>query len=366
MLERKVTKNVDWVLISLVFILIAIGVTNLYSATYRVDEGINRVFITQCIWVLCGILVMIAFALFDYRLLDRLTWFIYFIMIVLLVYVLFFGKKIYGASRWIDLQLFLFQPSEIAKIAIIIVIAKYFKEEKKIRGYGLKDIIIPSILVFIPTILILKEPDLGTALLVLIILGSLLIFVGLRIRSIIMILISMLVAFPILWFYVLKEYQKDRIRVFLDPARDKLGDAWHITQSLIAVGSGKLLGKGFLEGTQSKLEFVPKQHTDFIFSVFSEEWGFVGGALLLLVFCLLFLWGLNICGKARDRFGAILATGIILMIFWQVIINIGMELDLLPVVGMTLPFFSYGGSSFITTMIGMGILLNISMRRYMF
>jgi rod shape determining protein RodA len=284
----------------------------------------------------------------------------------MLIYVLVGGRTIAGSKRWIDFGFINFQPSELAKISIIIVLAKYFSENHKPTGYTIKDIIVPFIIIIIPAVLILKEPDLGTSLITLSIFFTVLIFVGLKLKSFINIMLVLLSAIPVGWFFILKEYQKDRIRVFLDPESDKLGDAWHITQSVIAIGSGKLFGKGYLSGTQTKLEFVPKQHTDFIFSVFSEEWGFVGCLVVIILFLLLSARGIDIASKSKDRFGAILAVGSISLVFWQAFINMGMELNLLPVVGITLPFFSYGGSAMLVVFIAVAMLANVSMRRHIF
>jgi rod shape determining protein RodA len=317
-------------------------------------------------WVAVGCGCMLGALLIDYSHLEKIAWPIYIITVIALIYVLVNGAVIYGARRWISFGSFSFQPSEITKLSVIIIMAKYFSKSDNPYGYTFKTILVPSLLAIIPFLLILKEPDLGTALLIIMIFAATLLFVGLRLRTAGQIFLGILIAIPIAWFFFLKEYQKDRIRVFLDPAKDRLGDAWHITQSIIAVGSGKLLGKGYLAGTQSKLEFVPKQHTDFIFSVFAEEWGFIGSLLALLVFFLLIVAGYSIAARAKDKFGSIVAFGITTMLFAQIFVNIGMELDILPVVGVTLPFFSYGGSSLVISMIGIGLLLNINMRRHMF
>ncbi len=367
MLDKRSVGHIDWPVLILTGILISIGLMNLYSAIYRTETRILfPIITTQLMWVAVGFGVLLIASIVNYNYLEKLAWPIYILTVMMLTYVLINGTLVYGARRWISFGGFSIQPSEISKIAVIIIMAKYFSKSDSLYGYTFKTILTPSVLALIPFILVLKEPDLGTALLIIMVFGATLIYVGLRLRTIGQIFFGILCTIPIAWYFILKEYQKDRIRVFLDPAKDRLGDAWHITQSIIAIGSGKLIGKGFLSGTQSKLEFVPKQHTDFIFSVFAEEWGFLGCFVVILLFFLLISSGLTIAARSKDKFGSILAFGVTAMLFTQIFVNIGMELDILPVVGVTLPFFSYGGSSLVISMIGIGLLINISMRRHMF
>ena len=367
MLSKRSVGNIDWPLFILTLLLILVGLMNLYSAIYRAEaKALSPIIITQLMWVGVGFGVLVISTLLNYNYLEKIAWPMYIITVLLLAYVLIGGPVIYGARRWVSIGGFSMQPSEIAKLSVIVILAKYFSKNDSPLGYTFKTIIKPSLLAFIPIILILKEPDLGTALLLLMIFGGMLVYVGLRLRTIGQIVLGVVLSIPLAWYFVLKEYQKDRIRVFMDPAKDRLGDAWHITQSIIAIGSGKFFGKGFLSGTQSKLEFVPKQHTDFIFSVFAEEWGFIGTFVVIMLFFLLIVAGFGVAARARDKFGSILACGITCMLFAQIFVNIGMELDILPVVGVTLPFFSYGGSSLIISMFGVGLLLNINMRRHMF
>jgi len=214
-------------------------------------------------------------------------------------------------------------------------------------------------------LLILKQPDLGTALLIFFIGGTMALFAGIRRRTLGLLgCLGGLVAWA--GWYKLHDYQRERILTFLDPERDPLGSGYHIIQSKIAVGSGGFLGKGFMAGTQSQLSFLPERHTDFAFSVFAEEWGFSGCLVLIALYLLLLLWGIYIARRAADRFGMFLALGVTAMLFWHIVVNLGMVIGLLPVVGVPLPLFSYGGTSMITTMIGVGLLLNVSMRRFVF
>jgi rod shape determining protein RodA len=232
------------------------------------------------------------------------------------------------------------------------------------RGFSLRELFSPLLLTAIPFILIVKQPDLGTAMLIILIAGSMTVFAKIERRSLIYLIASCAVSVPLIWFF-LKGYQKQRILSFLNPDLDPLGAGYHIIQSKIAIGSGMISGKGFLKGTQNALSFLPEHHTDFIFSVLAEEWGFVGSSVVLLVFLLLIISGLNVALKCREPFGTILSVGITAMISWQVFINIGMAMGIIPVVGIPLPFISYGGSSIVSMMICIGLLMNVSMRRFM-
>jgi rod shape determining protein RodA len=223
----------------------------------------------------------------------------------------------------------------------------------------------PLILVCIPFTLIVKQPDLGTAMVVLLIATSMTLFVKIEKRTLLSLASLCITAGPVVWFFGLRGYQKQRILTFLDPEGDPLGAGYHIIQSKIAIGSGTLFGRGFRKGVQNILSFLPEQHTDFIFSIMAEEIGFIGSLIVILIFMILIIWGLNIAYRCRDAFGAILSVGITSMIFWHVFINIAMVMGLMPVVGVPLPFISYGGSATISTMICIGILLNVSMRRFM-
>jgi rod shape determining protein RodA len=307
---------------------------------------------------------MVFSLFFNYKLLDRWAPVIYALCVFLLIYVLIFGKYVAGARRWIMLGPVSIQPSELAKIAVIIILARYYSRLANIEGLNLRELFAPFILAVIPFILIVKQPDLGTAMIVLLIAGSMTVFVKIERRSLLWIITSCATVVPLVWFF-LKEYQKRRILTFLDPDRDPLGAGYHIIQSKIAIGSGMISGKGFLKGTQNALAFLPEQHTDFIFSVLAEEWGFIGAFILLCLFLILIIWGLNIAYRCREPFGTIIAVGVTAMIFWQAFINIAMTMGLMPIVGVTLPFISYGGSSVLTTMICVGLLMNVSMRRFL-
>jgi rod shape determining protein RodA len=365
MFDRRLLQYFDWGLLATAILLGCLGLFILFSAVAAETPSPQKViFYKQLIWFSAALIVMVISFSFNYKLLDRWGQPIYIFCILLLVSVLFFGKYVAGSRRWLFLGPVSIQPSELAKIAVIIALARYYSKDANTRGFTLRELIRPFILTIIPFVLIVKQPDLGTAGLILLIACSITVFVKIERRSFIYLMISCAAVVPLIWFF-LKEYQKRRILVFLDPDRDPLGAGYHIIQSKIAIGSGMISGKGFLKGTQNALSFLPEEHTDFIFSVLAEEWGFIGSVVVVLLFLMLIFWGLNIAQGCREPFGTILAVGITSMIFWQVIINVGMTMGLMPVVGVPLPFVSYGGSSVLTTAIGIGLLMNVSMRRFM-
>jgi rod shape determining protein RodA len=270
-----------------------------------------------------------------------------------------------GPGAGCPLGPFSIQPSEMAKVAVIIVLARYYAKLINTDGLTLRDLMFPVLLTAIPFALIVRQPDLGTAMVIALIAGAMTLFAKIERRAFSWLLVTFALLIPSVWFF-LRGYQKQRILTFLNPDRDPLGAGYHIIQSKIAIGSGMLTGKGFLKGTQNALSFLPEQHTDFIFSVLAEEWGLMGTLTVIFLFLFIIAWGLRIAGRCRDPFGTLLAVGVTAMIAWQALINIGMVMGLMPVVGVTLPFVSYGGSSIITMMMGIGLLMNVSMRRFKF
>lgn len=365
MFDRRLVQNFHWGLFGLTFLLAGIGIMTLYSAVTAGPEFPQKtLYIKQLIWYGVGLMSMLMLILFDYRFLERWSTLIYIVCIGMLIYVIFFGKFAGGARRWLALGPFTIQPSEIVKLAVIISLARYYSKRITTDGFTLRELFRPLLMISIPFVLILKQPDLGTAILVVLIAGSITVFAKIERRSLSYLMMSGLIFLPMVWFF-LKGYQKQRILTFLNPERDPLGAGYHIIQSKIAIGSGMIHGKGFLKGTQNALSFLPEQHTDFIFSVLAEEWGVLGGFTLLALFVLLIIIGLNVAHSCREPFGILLSVGITAIIFWEVFINIGMVMGLLPVVGVPLPFISYGGSSIMSKMICVGLLLNISMRRFL-
>lgn len=367
MIDRRLVENFDWWMLSLTVLLACFGLVALYSAIHAGMESVSSdLFTKQIIWYSVGVVVMIIAFLFNYKTYERWGHLFYIFCILMLVAVLFIGKTGGGSRRWLAMGPFTIQPSEIVKLAVIIVLAKYYARVSTTNGLGIRELVTPLVITAIPAALIVLQPDLGTAIVVILIAGSITFYVKIERRTFTWLIAICALIVPILWKYVLRPYQKTRILTLFNPDRDPLGTGYHIIQSKIAVGSGMYTGKGFLKGTQNALNFLPEQHTDFIFSVLAEEWGFLGSILVLLTFLILILWGLGIAQRSRDIFGKVLAVGVTSMIAWQVFINIGMVMGLMPVVGVTLPFISYGGSSVITMMAGVGLLLNISMRRFLF
>jgi len=269
-----------------------------------------------------------------------------------------------GSRRWLRLGPVSIQPSEFVKLAMVLVCARHFSLTPPAK-LGLREALVPLVLTLVPAAAILLQPDLGSAALIVLVTLSMLILGGVQIRWLALLASPIVVLAPFLWSG-LKEYQQKRILTFIDPAQDPLGSGYHVIQSKIAVGSGMLWGKGFLQGTQNHLSFLPEQHTDFIFSVFSEEWGLVGAAVLMTLYLAFLLRGAMIAARARNRFGALLVVGVLTIVFWQVVVNIGMVTGLMPIVGIPLPMFSYGGSSMLCLLLGIGLVMNVSMRRFLF
>ncbi|MBI5048752.1 MAG: rod shape-determining protein RodA [Deltaproteobacteria bacterium] len=364
MIDRRLLGHFDWGIFFLIISLSIIGIINIYSATMIDNNG--NLYEKQLIWFLIGFGFMTVITFINYIHLERFAYPIYILSIFLLLLTLIFGRTTSGATRWLNLGFVSFQPSEFAKLAIIIILAKYFNTIRiPLKGLSIKGLIWPSVLIFVPFILIAKQPDMGTAIIVFFIFASMVIFAKVRVKILTGIILASLPLIPIAWRF-LKDYQKARLMSFLDPTLDPLGTGYHILQSKIAIGSGGVLGNGFTHGTQGQLRFLPEHHTDFIFSILAEEWGFIGSFTVIALYFSLILLGLNIAQNAKDRLGAFLAFGVSAMLLWHIAINIGMVTGMLPVVGVPLPFMSYGGSFLLTAMIGAGILANVSMRRFIF
>jgi rod shape determining protein RodA len=365
-IDRRLFTSFDWVFFGLVMFLAAIGIMNIYSASASYSTTGLPFYLKQVSWGTGSLFIMLLVCSIDYHVLEDLSFWFYGMVLLLLILVMFMGRTSMGATRWLNLGFMNIQPSEPMKIVIIITFARYFSRYPVVDGLNFRDMGFPLILMGLPALLILKQPDLGTAIMVLLVAGSIMLFVGIRWSVIGSGLLALLPVIYLGWHYYLRDYQKNRVLNFLDPERDPLGSGYHLIQSKIAVGSGGIFGKGFLKGTQTQLRFLPEQHTDFAFSVFAEEWGLLGCMLLLMLYLFVVLWGLQIAGQCNDRFGRLLAVGVTAMLFWHIVINIGMVIGLFPVVGVPLPFLSYGGTSLVTSMTGVAILLNISMRRFMF
>lgn len=363
--DRRLLYHFDWLLVVLVFSLVCLGICTQYSASYGVGSQSSGIVVRQLTWALLGLAAMLVALSFDYHYLERHAYLVYGLCVLSLLAVAEFGSVGGGARRWISFAGLSLQPSEFVKLGLVVVLAHYWSRARSLGRSTLWDFLAPALLFAPAGALIAAQPDLGTVVTLAIVLVSVALFAGLRIKDFAKLAIVAAAAIPFLWAY-LEPYQKERVTVFFNPEMDPLGAGYHIIQSKIAIGSGTIFGKGFLNGTQSQLHFLPEQHTDFIFSVFAEEWGFVGALVLLSLYLALIGRGLLIAMRAKDRFGSLLAFGVSSIIFWQTVINIGMALGALPVVGITLPFFSYGGSSLTVMMIGAGLLINVSTRRFTF
>lgn len=366
--ERTLLNRIDWNFVACILALNVIGLFNLYSATHGpYSTHVEPLFINQIVWLVVGWSIFFIMTLVDYRIAYRIAFAVYVLNLAAILLVTFFGKVALGGQRWIDLGFFHYQPSETMKLAMIVILARVLSlKSVDGPGMGIRELLVPLGLILLPTILIVEQPDLGTAMLILAISGSLLLFMKIRRWILVSIIVFASVATPVVWNYGLRDYQKNRIITFLDPGNDPKGKGYNSIQSKIAVGSGKFIGKGFRKGTQSQLEFLPERHTDFIFSVLSEEFGFVGSVLTVMVFTIMFVIGLRIATTARDKFGALVTSGVLVYLFWHMFINVGMVIGLLPIVGVPLPLLSYGGSSMLTTMAGLGLVSSVAYRRYLF
>lgn len=366
--EKTLVRRLDWNIILVILALNVIGLINLYSATHGPNsKEVESLFINQIVWLISGWSIFFIATLLDYAIVSRICYLIYFLNLMAVVYVDFFGKIALGAQRWIDFGFFRYQPSETMKLALIMLLAKVLAQRNSLgQGMGFRELLFPLILVLIPFALIVKQPDLGTAMMIMAISGSMILFTKVRKHIIISAIVLVSISLPIAWEYVLHDYQKNRVLTFLSPENDPRKTGYNALQSRYAVGSGQFFGKGFRKGTQSQLEFLPERHTDFIYSVLSEEHGFVGSLTTVGLFCILFFLVLRIAYQARDKFGALIAVGVLSYIFWHMFVNIGMVIGLLPIVGVPLPLLSYGGSSMLTTMLGLGLISSVSFRRYLF
>jgi rod shape determining protein RodA len=454
-MARPFYDRLDWTVVTGTVLLAIISLLTLYSASSSGGGEISIVF-RQASWFALGFLLIVIVTSIDYHILCALAYPLYGLLVLALSAVLVFGETVKGAQRWIKIGPISLQPSELAKIALILVLAKYFSDRKKDTVY-FTDLVVSGILLGIPVALIIKEPDLGMSVLLFPIFAAIVFVAGIDVKPVLKILmfrplfITLIVAIlvssfyrvqlkeywtlseqsftqlkregiptdildrleklqdeeytvekkflsdvrecigkeqtplyqplllryarpklrlisvPFMWMWLhLEKYQRNRLLAFIRPASDPLGAGYHIRQSQIAIGSGGFWGKGYMNGTQSQLKFLPEQFTDFVFSVFSEEWGFVGSAVLLFIYLILVLKGLAIALKAKDKLGRLIAVGVVTILVVHMFVNVGVTTGIMPVTGLTLPLMSYGGSSIFSTSIALGLLLNVSYRRFDF
>jgi rod shape determining protein RodA len=360
--ERRLYHHIDWALVVAIVTLVTLGVVMIYSTTSDPTRGVSRLYITQLYAIGLGLGAMIVTTAVDYRTFADKSHIIFGVLIALLAFVLFRGVVQMGARRWISLGGFNLQPSEFAKLGVALVLAKFFGDNR--GAPGPIDLAIGGILTAIPLLLIVKEPDLGTAVTLLPVFLAVAYLAGMRMKILGIIALCGLLAAPVAWRFAMKDYQKQRISTFLDPSQDAKGAGYQQIQARVTVGSGGLTGKGFRQGTQGQLRFLPVAHNDFIFSVLAEEQGFAGVLVTLGLYLFVILRTLEAARLAKDRIGAYLVLGVLASFTFQVIYNITMSAGLAPVKGLTLPLMSYGGSSMIATLAGFGLVLNVRMRRF--
>ncbi len=362
MFERRLYHHIDWALVIAILALCALGVLMIYSTTADPTRGNSRLFMTQLYAIGLGLGALVFTLSLDYRTFTDKAHLIYIGLLGALVYVIFLGTVQMGARRWIAIGSFNLQPSEFAKAGVALVLAKWFGESRSSTGWI--DLVIGGALTCLPLALIYAEPDLGTAVTLIPVFLAVAYLAGMRMRIFGMLALACALLAPVAWKFVLKDYQKSRISTFLDPSQDAKGAGYQQIQARITVGSGGVTGKGFKQGTQGQLRFLPVAHNDFIFSVLAEEQGFAGVVAALGLYLFVILRSLEAARLAKDRLGSYLVLGVMASFTFQVIYNITMSAGLAPVKGLTLPLMSYGGSSMIATLAGFGLVLNVRMRRF--
>ena len=359
MQARRYLGSFDWILFSAVLAVAAAGLLVIYSST--AGTPVAGAFRRQLAWLAIGLALMLLALLIDYHTLSAFAPVVYGVTAVLLILTLLVGRTVNASRSWLGVGSLQFQPAEIAKIATVMLLAAYMGRER-VHGLGTFNFTVLAGIVGLPVLLIMKQPDLGTAVTFAPLLAGTTFVAGIRVRTLIILALIVVLALPLVWSH-LKPYQKERVRTFLDPTSDPKGAGYQLIQSLIAVGSGGIMGKGFLSGTQGQLQFLPEQHTDFIFAVLAEERGFLGSMLLLGLYFVILYRCLATARAARDRLGVFLAVGVVCLFGGQALLNIGVVVGLLPTTGVPLPLMSYGGSSLVSTLLGMGLVLNVWMRR---
>jgi rod shape determining protein RodA len=359
MFERRLYYHIDWAMLVAIGVLCVIGLTMVYGTT----EGQTHLYTMQVYSMLLGVVAFVVCLSVDYRVLaDRSHW-IYVVLLALLVYVMFFGEVRGGSRRWIDLQWFSLQPSEFAKAVVALMLATYFGE-KRLGRMTRTDLLIGGAITLLPLLIIARQPDLGTAATLVPVFLAVVYLAGMPLRVFGIIGLACVLMAPVAWRFVLEDYQKERVSVFLDPSQDAKGAGYQQIQARITVGSGGFWGKGFSKGTQGQLRFLPVVHNDFIFSVLAEEHGFAGVMVTLGLYLFVIFRGIASARLAKDRLGAYLVLGVLAAFGFQVIYNITMSAGLVPVKGLTLPLVSYGGSSMVATLAGFGLIFNVRMRRF--
>lgn len=364
-MKEKILNTYPKTLLFLVFAIVVIGLVNLFSATgtYQQDE-VSRYFLAQLSYNGLGILVMFVVSALPIKTLRYLAPVIYIFSLGLLVLVLIMGARIHGSLSWLDLGVVRLQPSEFAKIGLLFFLGRHLADLNQEESLDIKGLVKPVMIFLVPTTLVILQKDLGSSMFFGLIFFSLVMIQGVRWYLVVIgVALVMIVGF-VSYHHFMEPYQKKRIVSFMNPELDPQRSGYHLVQSKIAVGSGKLTGMGYLKGASNKLKFLPERHTDFVFPVLAEEWGFIGGSFALLVYLGFLIAGLRVAAKTQTRFGYFLAVGVVSLFFWHLFVNLGGVLGLIPLTGVPLPFLSYGGSSLLTTWIAIGVLVAVHRSYY--
>ena len=369
MIDRRLVENFDWWILLAAVALSVIGVITIYSATRPVfDMEQQSFYVRQFYWIGLSLASFFIFISIDYRWFIKFAYFIFGFGVVLLIIVLVAGRTGMGAQRWLNLGFVSFQPSEFFKLFFILAVSRYLAHKDQASSIDFVELFkMSAVFLLVPAILILKQPDLGTALMVFFIFSAMIITAGIRKKIILVTLLLAIISVPLAGKYMwggLKDYQKNRIIAFIDPQADPHGIGYHITQSKVSIGSGGMLGKGYMEGTQGPYRFLPENHTDFIFSIYAEEWGFLGSLMLFMLYLFIIWRGFDTAKMARDREGCFLSLGVTFMFSFYFFVNVGMTLGMLPVVGVPLPLMSYGGTALLSNFLALSIIENVRMRRF--
>lgn len=362
MIRERTLPSIDLNFLGTAIVLAAIGCLLIYSATWFGDPTL-QIFKRQVMWIGIGLILLAACALVDYHVLFDIAPILYGIGILLLLYLQFFGVLTVNTKSWIRIGGFQFQPSEFMKIFTAMMLARYFDSND--RAYlTIKSFTMAMVIIGIPVGLIIIQPDFGTAASFFPLFAVAMFFGGIRPRVWAAMILIVAIALPVGWITFLRPYQKERIMIFLNPERDPLGSGYQVTQAKIAIGSGGIHGKGFTQGTQARLDYIPEHHTDFIFSVLGEEWGFIGVSIVLALYLFLIIQAMSFAKNARDRGGTFLVISLIMFFVFHIVINVAMQIGVLPTTGIPLPLLSYGGSSTMMFLIAIGLMLNVDMRRF--
>jgi len=360
-MRRVSWREFDYLLLGTALALMLLGVAMIYSSTHSLEGGLpllERFFIRQSIYAVVGLGLMGLGAALDYRLLANFQRPVYAVALGLLFIVFMAGKGLHGVQRWLDLQFFHFQPSELAKVLLILVLARHLSANNRSDGFR----ILSSVALMIPPMaLVYLQPDLGTALLLGAIWLGMLLLAGVRPLYMALLGLGGMPVLPLAWRFLLKDYMRKRLVIFMDPNLDPLGAGYNVLQARISIGAGGIWGQGFGSGTQSQLHFLQVRHTDFIFPVIAEELGFVGAILLLVVLAIMLWRVIRVAGRAQDEFGQLIACGVAVIILAQSFVNIGMNMGILPTTGLPLPFVSYGGSSLVTFLLALGLVESVAL-----